>query len=391
MSETVESLPAEAFEPFECKRLKLAGRLLRAPMWTGTADEDGLVTRTTLDFYSKLAGQGLGMIATGFAFVDPGSRGVPRMLGVSKDEHIPGLKELVDMLHGRGDKVCLQIAHCGLNADPKYNPEGLIYGPSLIAITGQTQVERAGRLNRNNAKIMRSMTRTQIAQAIEDFGAAAERAAAAGFDAVEIHGAHHYLVSEFLSPMYNKRTDIYGGGTRQRARLALDVVARVRKALPEMPLIFRLNCEDFTPDGISLSDSRITAQMLAEADVDIISVSGARPTRTRIVKPEKEAYFREQAQQIKAASGLPVIVAGGIRSPQAVGEVLQKGYADLVALGRPLIRTPDLVTRWRAGQFEPYDCISCNGCMRAGMEYSVSCVRLGESGSELAAVGADED
>ncbi len=389
MSDTIEGLPSAAFEPFETRRLKLAGRLLRAPMWSGTADENGFVTEATLEMYRKLAGQGLGLITTGFAFVSPGSRAVPRMLGVSSDEHIPGLKSLADMLHASGDKVCLQIAHCGLNADPAYDPEGLIFGPSLIPITGQTQIERSGKLNRNNARIMRSLTRAQIAQIIDDFGAAAERAASAGFDAVEIHGAHHYLISEFLSPMYNKRTDIYGGGPRQRARFALDVVARIRRSLPSMPLIFRLNCEDFTPDGISLSDSRITAQMLAEADVDIISVSGARPTRTRIVKPEKEAYFREQSQEIRSACGLPVILAGGIRSAQAVREVLDKGYADLVALGRPLIRTPDLVSRWREGRFDPYDCISCNGCMRAGMEYSVSCVRLGENGAVAERTGAD--
>lgn len=378
MPETLDKMLELAFEPFRSKRLSLTGRLLRAPMWSGTADDNGCVTDATVEFYMRLAGQGLGMITTGFAFVNPGSRAVPRMLGVSGDEHVPGLRRLVDSLHAKGDKVCLQIAHCGLNADPQYDPDGLIYGPSLIAMTGQTQIEKAGKLNRNNARIMRSMTRSQIEQTIEDFGRAAERAAEAGFDAVEIHGAHHYLISEFLSPMYNKRTDIYGGGARQRARLALDVVERIRAALPEMPLVFRLNCEDFTPDGITLSDSRITAVLLAEADVDIISVSGNRPTRTRIVKPEKEAYFREQSRDIRQASGLPVIVAGGIRSPGSVVEVLEKQYADLVAVGRPLIRTPDLPDRWRRGDFEPYDCISCNGCMRAGMEYTVTCVRMGE-------------
>jgi len=300
------------------------------------------------------------------------------MLGVASDDFIPGLRKLVDTLHEKGDKVCLQLAHCGINADPAYDPDGLIYGPSLIALTGQTQVEKAGRLHKGNAHIMRSLTRWQINQIMDDFAAAAARAEEAGFDAVEIHGAHHYLISEFLSPLFNKRTDSYGGGSRQRARFAVEVMSRVRKAVPDMPVIFRLNCEDFIPGGITLQDTKIAASMLAEADCDIISVSGNNPTRTRIVKPEKEAYFREQAKVIKNACGLPVIVAGGVRSPQAVRKLLEKGYADLVGIGRPLIRTPDLPSRWRQGNFNPYDCISCNSCMRAAVEYSVSCLRLGK-------------
>ena len=379
MPDSVRAITHDTFEPFETERLKLSGRLVRAPVWSGTADEEGFVTDKTVDFYEKLAGTGLGLIITGFAFVSGNSRAVPRMLGAASDEYIPGLKRLADAMHAKGDKICLQIAHCGLNAIPSYDPEGLIYGPSLIALTGNTQSEKAGRLHKGNAHIMRSLTRWQIDQILDDFASAAAVAEEAGFDAVEIHGAHHYLISEFLSPTFNKRTDIYGGGSRQRARFAVDVLSRVRKLLPDLPLIFRMNCEDFTPGGITLGDSKITAAMVAQAGCDIISVSGNNPTRTRIVKREKEAYFREQARIIKQAGGLPVIVTGGVRSPEAVNELLDKGYADLVGIGRPLIRTPDLGARWREGNFDPYSCISCNGCMRAAMEYSVSCVRLGET------------
>jgi 2,4-dienoyl-CoA reductase-like NADH-dependent reductase (Old Yellow Enzyme family) len=140
----------------------------------------------------------------------------------------------------------------------------------------------------------------------------------------------------------------------------------------------RLNCEDFTPGGITLEDSRITAEMLAEAGADLISVSGNNPTRTRIVKREKEAYFREQAKVIRSACGKPVLLTGGIRSAEGINEILNNEFADLVGIGRPLIRTPELPSRWKAGNFDPYDCISCNGCFRAGMEYSVGCVRMGE-------------
>ena len=365
-----------AFEPFETERLSLSGRLVRAPIWTSTADEEGFVTDRTLSFYEKLAGNGLGLITTGFAFVSTNSRAVPRMLGVSDDDFIPGLKSLVEPVHAKGDKICLQIAHCGLNADPAYDPDGLIYGPSLIALTGRTQIERAGKLRKENAHIMRSLTRGQVEQIIEDFTNAALRAAEAGFDAVEIHGAHHYLVSQFLCPMFNKRTDVYGGGSRQRARFAVEVLSAVRQALPQMPLIFRMNCEDFTPGGLELSDSRQTAAMLAEAGCDIISVSGNHPLRQSIIKREKEAYFREQARIIRAAGKLPVILTGGIRSPEAVAELLRNDYAELVGLGRPLIRNPDLPARWGKGDFDPYECISCNGCMQAAMEYSVRCLRL---------------
>ena len=259
-----------AFEPFESRRLKLSGRLVRAPVWSGTADEDGFVTEKTIRFYEQLAGHGLGLITTGFAFVSPNSRAVPRMLGVASDDFIPGLRKLVDTLHEKGDKVCLQLAHCGINADPAYDPDGLIYGPSLIALTGQTQVEKAGRLHKGNAHIMRSLTRWQINQIMDDFAAAAARAEEAGFDAVEIHGAHHYLISEFLSPLFNKRTDSYGGGSRQRARFAVEVMSRVRKAVPDMPVIFRLNCEDFIPGGWSRQGNH-HAQLLAVEVSDILA------------------------------------------------------------------------------------------------------------------------
>ena len=365
-----------AFQPFETKRLKLSGRLVRAPIWTATADENGLVTEKTVEFYRKLAGHALALITTGFAFVSRGSRAVPRMLGVAGDDYLPGLKKLVESVHATGDKICLQIAHCGLNADPKYDPDGLIYGPSLIALEGETMSEKSGWLHKGNAHIMRSLTRWQISQIVNEFAEAASRAEAAGFDAVEIHGAHHYLISQFLSPMYNKRTDIYGGGAQQRATFAVEVMTAVRKAVPGMPVIFRLNCEDFTPNGITLEDAKITAARLAQADCDIISVSGNNPTRMRIVKPEKEAYFREQAKEIKKSCGLPVIIAGGIRSPQAIRELLENNYADLVAIGRPLIRNPDLAERWQKGNFDPYECISCNSCFNAAMEYSLKCLRL---------------
>lgn len=377
-----------AFEPFERGRFSLPGRLVRAPIWCSTADEAGFVTDRTVEFYEALAGHGLGLIITGFAFVNAGSRAVPRMLGASDDDHLPGLTRLVEAVHARGDKLAIQLAHCGLNADQAFDPDGLIYGPSLIALTGTTQSEKAGRLHKGNAQIMRSLTRWQIEQIIDEFAVAAERAVEAGFDAIELHGAHHYLISQFLSPMFNKRTDLYGGGARQRVRFAIEVLEAVREAAPELPVIFRLNCEDFAPNGITLADTLITAAMLAEAGCDAISVSGNNPSRMRIVKPSKEAYFREQARLIRETCGLPVILTGGVRSPEAVREILEQGYADLVGIGRPLIRTPDLPSRWRQGIFDPYDCISCNGCLKAGLEYSVSCVRMGEPSQE---VGAGED
>ncbi|MFH1070260.1 MAG: NADH:flavin oxidoreductase [Candidatus Glassbacteria bacterium] len=383
MPETARIDVGCAFEPFESERLELSGRLVRAPVWSGTADENGFVTDKTVSFYEKLAGNGLGLIITGFSFISANSRAVPRMMGAASDDFIPGLTRLVEAVHERGDKIALQIAHCGLNAMQSFDPDGLIYGPSLIALTGTTQGEKAGRLHKGNAHIMRSLTRWQIDQIIENFVEAAERAAVAGFDAVEIHGAHHYLISEFLSPAFNKRTDVYGGGSRQRARFATDVVSSIREALPGMPLIFRLNCEDFSPGGTTLDDSKTAAALVAEAGADVISVSGSNPTRTRIVKREKEAYFREQAKLIREAAKIPVLVTGGVRSPEAVVEILEKQYADLVGIGRPLIRTPDLPARWREGKFDPYDCISCNSCMRAAMEYSVTCARMGQEELEV--------
>jgi 2,4-dienoyl-CoA reductase-like NADH-dependent reductase (Old Yellow Enzyme family) len=224
------------------------------------------------------------------------------------------------------------------------------------------------------------MDAADLAAVTAAFAAAGRRARAAGFDGVQVHAAHGYLLSQFLSPADNRRTDGYGGDPARRARLLLEVLAAVREAVgADFPLLVKLNAEDLTPGGAGVEEMLATARMLAEAGVDAVELSGGRVVNppearaARLVRPgaePPEPYYREAGRRFKRAVALPLILVGGVRDPETAEALLAEGAADLVALSRPLIREPALPLRWRAGDRRPSPCLSCNRCyvpIRSGL------------------------
>jgi 2,4-dienoyl-CoA reductase-like NADH-dependent reductase (Old Yellow Enzyme family) len=307
---------------------------------------------------NQLARGGVGLIITGHAYVSHEGKASRWQLGIYSDDLIPGLVEMTTSVHALGGKIVMQLAHAGVRAS--YPLSGLEpIGPSVL----QTGSEPVGR----------EMTHHDIEAVIRAFAAAAARAQTAGFDAVQIHAAHGYLLSQFLSPYFNERKDEYGGGIENRARLPIEVVKSVRNAVgTNFPVFIKLNSEDFLPGGLMIEEMVQTAIMLEGNSIDGIEMSGGtvisrktmpfRPGKTTPDGPE--AYYEDAARQYKEKVHVPLMLVGGIRTFETADRLVTGGLTDYIALSRPLIREPELVIRWKSGDRRPATCISDNGCFK---------------------------
>ena len=317
----------------------------------------------------RLAMGGTGLIITGHTFVNAEGRALARQLGVHEDRLIPGLGRMVDAVHAVGGRIALQLAHAGLWA--------AVHLTGLEALGPSVAETEKGPLGR-------AMTAREIREASLAFARGAARARAAGFDAVQLHGAHGYLIHQFLSPRVNRRTDGYGGEVENRARFVLEVVEAIRaEAGPDFPLFIKLNSEDFLPGGFSVEDMLRVSTMLERAGVDCIEMSGGTflsgsnvPSRKGRTRPgEPEAYYEAAAKRYKERIATPLALVGGIRNIETAEGLVGNGVTDLISLCRPLIREPDLVNRWRSGERRPARCVSDNGCFKPGFEgRGVHCV-----------------
>lgn len=227
------------------------------------------------------------------------------------------------------------------------------------------------------------MTAADIEEIVKAFGLAAQRAREAQFDAIQLHAAHSYLFSQFLSPYSNKRTDQWGGGPEQRMRFHLQVIAAIRKAVgADFPLFIKLGVQDTVEGGLTLEEGCTAAQKLSLQGLDAIEVSegmetlGANHIKKGIDTREKEAYYAAWAKKVKNATQVPVILVGGLRSYDLMEEIVREGGADMISMCRPFIREPHLVNRWQNQDHTPASCISCNLCLkRIGQEEHLECVQ----------------
>ncbi|MGD0236792.1 MAG: NADH:flavin oxidoreductase, partial [Syntrophorhabdales bacterium] len=357
------------FETTTINAMTLENRFVRSATWEGLATDDGFVMDRLIDLSVKLAKGGVGLIITGHAYVSKEGQASPWQLGVHKDTLIKGLAAMVDAVHGAGSKVVLQVAHAGCRAN--FGLTGLEpFGPSAMG-------DETGPL-------CRAMTEDEILKVGEAFARAAVRAKKAGFDGIQIHAAHGYLLSQFLSPFHNRRKDAYGGGIENRARIILEVLCRVRDAVgPDYSILIKMNSEDFVDGGLSVDDMLAAALMLEKAGIDAIELSGGSALSPkyissrvgRIEREEDEVYYREAARRYKEKVHAPLMLVGGIRSYGVAQKLVEDGIADYIALSRPLIREPGLINRWRSGDTGKATCVSDNGCFtpaRAGR--GLSCV-----------------
>jgi 2,4-dienoyl-CoA reductase-like NADH-dependent reductase (Old Yellow Enzyme family) len=347
----------KVFEPEEINGMKLANRFVRSATWEGMATEKHFYSPELIQLLVRLAKGGVGLIITSSTNICPEGQAGIRQAGIWSDSFIPALKEMTDLVHESGSKIAMQINHAGPRADFSITKEAPI-GPMFQ--------------EKEDGTFCREMTRLDIRRVAEAFGAAAGRAKKAGFDGVQVHAAHGYLLSAFLSPYFNKRRDEYGGTMENRARFLLEVLQAIFAAVgDDFPVIVKMNADDFLPGGFSAQEMVQTAALLEGAGVDAIELSGGTafsgkclPSRLGKLLPEEEGYYKQEAQKYKERIGIPLLLVGGFRSLEICEQFVQEGIGDLIALCRPLIREPKLIARWKAGDTRPSTCISDNLCYR---------------------------
>jgi 2,4-dienoyl-CoA reductase-like NADH-dependent reductase (Old Yellow Enzyme family) len=371
-------------EPKKIGNLMIKNRFVRAATGERLANDDGSVTNEFLQFYKILAEGGVGLIITGITYVHPSGQALLNQMAIDRDALIPGLKKLIKTVHDHGDgcKIVVQLAQSGrqsLVVDSPLAPSAL-YEPMF-------------------GKMPREMTIEDIEETIKYFAEAARRAKEAGFDAVQIHAAHGYLLSEFLSPYTNKRIDEYGGNTENRCRIIKEIYNKTVELVgKDFPILIKMNVDDFLDGGIDLNESKKIAEKFSKIGFAAIETSGCMwetalrsaeelgwepafnpEARINIDSKDKEAYHLPYAREIKKLIDVPLILVGGIRSLDVIEELLEQGSADFVSLCRPLIREPDLPNKWLKGSGEnTCKCISCNSCTGSLLSGSVRCLQRKE-------------
>ena len=348
------------FETSEINDLKLKNRIIRSATWTGMADETGKCTQKLIQYYESLAQGGAGLIVTGHTYVMKSGQAGPRQLGVEGEEAIPMLRALTKAVHRNGGKIIMQLSHAGMYADPK------LTGLDAKAVSAS---------KRYTTYRLKELTFECIEEIVQAFAAGALHANAAGFDGVQIHAGHGYLLSQFLSPAYNVRTDGYGGVLGNRAKPLLEIVRRIRKAIGRhYPLLVKLNCQDFLEGGLAVEESLKVGVLLEAEGVDAIEVSGGtresgrfKSTRTDILCEKDEGYFEFFARRFKQHLKIPIALVGGIRRYETAVRLMQTGAADYIAMSRPFIKEPGFVKRWQSGNTAMVGCVSDNECLSAGL------------------------
>ena len=349
------------FEPGVINGMELPNRFVRSATWEGMATETGAVTPKLLETMTALARGGVGLIISSHAYVRPEGQASPWQLGVYADDLIDGLSAMTTAIHDCGGKITLQLAHAG-----NFAAESLIQQPPFV-VSDYSELSDSPR---------REMTAQDIRDLVDAFAQAACRAKSAGFDGVQIHAAHGYLLSQFLSPIFNRRQDEYGGEAEHRARIHVDILRAIRETVgQDYPILIKLNCQDFAENGLSLEDSVRIARLLTDAGYDAIELSGGlltnrklSPCRSGINSPDKEAYFKEEAQVFKREIDVPLILVGGVRSLEVAEELVQHEVADYVSMSRPFIREPALINRWQSGDRHKSSCKSDSLCFKPALK-----------------------
>jgi 2,4-dienoyl-CoA reductase-like NADH-dependent reductase (Old Yellow Enzyme family) len=347
---------AGLFDPISINNMKLANRFIRSATYDGMA-KHGQVTESQIELYQGLAQGGVGLIVSGLMAVSEDGRLSPSQNYVLADSHLEGLTRLVEAVHQAGGKVAMQLAHAGRESNPTGGK--LPAGPSE---------QQGGPAYEGKC---RALSAEEIESIVQSFGRAAGLAKRAGFDAVQLHAAHAYLLAQFLSPLANRREDEWGGGLDNRLGLHLRILRAMRKQVGEdYPLMIKLGVADGAPGGLQLAEGLEAASQLAQAGFDCLEISqGLRgftwkemEFRTKLTT-ERQNYFADWAAQVKQRVDKPVVMVGGLRNFYAIAENMEKGQVDMAALCRPLIREPGLVKRWQTDASYKPKCISCNQCL----------------------------
>ena len=343
------------FSPLRIAGLDLKNRIVRSASAERAASADGLITADYFDIYNDLSQGGAGLLITGHAFVDVTGMNNPFMTGIHDNGVVPGLKKVTDRVHANDTKILLQISHSGRQTN--YTIDGQPpTAPSVIPAPGSL--------------VPRELTLDEIGALVDKFAQAALRAREAGFDGVQLHGAHGYLISQFVSPYTNRRTDDYGGNDENRFKFVREILLAIRKACPGFPLFIKWNSEDFVEGGLTQDESLRMVFDMEALGLSGIEVSGGifessgKICRSHIKRPEDEGCFAGFARRLKKEGlRIPVILVGGFRTASRMEEHLQDASADLISLCRPLVRDPAFPSKLVQDPSLRSDCVSCNACL----------------------------
>ncbi len=367
-------MPEELFRPARLGPLQLENRFLRAATWDGLGNPDGSFSPSQKKLFGRLARGGAGLLTTGYIAVHATGRRNPEQNLLVNRKQQQTLAAVAAEVHDLGTKIQAQLVHCGGLARVHVS-RGQRLAPSPVEhplFAEETPT---------------AISRTEIENLTEAFAAAASRVREAGCDAVQIHAAHGYLISQFLSPFSNRREDEYGGSRENRARFLVETYLKIRKAVgDDFPITVKLNGSDYCDNGLTAIESCAVAARLAELGINAVEVSGGNqvsrpltPVPTGIRAGENEVPFAAEIKKMADTLPLPVIAVGGIRTLDAAAR-LRREKVSFIALCRPLIREPELIERWRRGDLRPAACVSCNRCfVPAYKGRGIKCLKMQDS------------
>lgn len=365
--------------------MKIKNRLVRSATYEAAMTGNGRATKSMLALYRELAEGGVGMIITGHMAVMPEGKAAAKQTSIYSDEYIPEIARIADTVHRYGDgcTIIAQLSHVGrqvLYMTTKLDRlRTRAVGPSAV---GSPVLKMQAR----------ELSIEEIRQVVQAFVDGIVRVKKAGFDGVQLHAAHGWLLSSFLSPYTNRRTDRYGGTLSNRVRIIREIIAGARKQVGKFPILIKINCDDQIEGGIGMDSFPALAQEIVKSGVDAVEVSGGMwdclacseedlgfppmpipEARTRINATEKQSYFLKYAERLSLP--VPVILVGGNRNVERMEAILKKGRVSFLALSRPLITEPGLPRRWLEGRGgEVSRCASCNACLMTTVIGPVDCI-----------------
>jgi len=358
------------FSPKKIGNVNIMNRIVRSATHERSSEKYGYVGDAHIKIYTDLAEGGVGLIITGFTAVDPSGHGSPFQVALFDDSFTAGQKKLVNAVHEYSDvKIATQLGHTGrLGKHAKYRP----VAPSPVYA-------------KSTKLTPRELKTEEIKELIKKFVEAGCRAYECGYDMIQLHGAHGYFLSNFVSPFSNKRTDEFGGSVENKSRIFVDIYNGIRdKVGKKFPIMVKLQTQDFIPEGLELEEAIEIVKILVDAGFDAIEPSGggaeamgARMQYPSLVvkKPEDENYFLPTAIKMKPhMKNSALILIGGIKNPLSAEKILKEKNADFIAMSRPLIYEPDLPNRWKNGDLSPAKCRSCNSCYWVMMSDPLYCV-----------------
>jgi len=366
---------AHLFSPFNFAGVELRNRLVMAPMSTGFGGEDGSVQPRHLAFYRERALGGFGLIVVEFTCVEAATgRSEKHQLSLETRANLDGHKRLVDSIKNAGAKVFVQLQHGGRYADRRFVPLPKA-ASSVYSRKDPTKL------------VSGEFTSDEVQRLVDRFGTTARLAAEAGYDGIEVHAAHGYLVAQFISPLCNHRNDEWGGDAERRMAFPVAISQAIRAEIGQRPLVFRLSVDEFLPGGVTIADTEVNAKMLVAAGTSAFHAStGQGPASfERVMEPMStpEGWRIPYAGRLRRAAGVPVIAVGQIRHPAMADEAIASGEADLIALGRPTLADAQWPKKVKEGRFEDVrPCTSCNWCISGATE-SVTCAENPRTGNEL--------